>query len=159
MLRTAEAVGLSRRIEHRLRPVRKSQPVQRAFETRTLVRRGHREHAALALDHDRPDIAERRADQGDPRGRIGHGHFAHPFRTGPCLAEAAAREQQPDRPVAFGRKLFLARLDPPMPLDPAAVLLIKLAQRGEPFRLFHLDQGFKQVGLRLRLVRAASAPP
>ena len=69
---------------------------------------GHAEQPAHAFDHDAPRIGDRRADQRDPRARLGVGQAEDPFRPGPRLAEPAPGHHQPHAPaLAAGGSWFL----------------------------------------------------
>jgi hypothetical protein len=99
VLRTAQRFGLGGRIERRDRAGAPAQLALGGFEERSLVGLRNRQQPAFAFDHHPPHLAERGADERDPRGRVVLGDLAHPFGAGAGLAVAAPGHDQPGVPA------------------------------------------------------------
>lgn len=145
MLGTPQSFRFGGRIEMRLRTVLPGQPLQRRFPDWSLLRRRDRQQSALAFHHHRAGLGITGPDQREAGAAVPLGDAANPFRSGPGLAETAARHDQPDRPIALGRPLLGPR--PERPAIQKIQLLLFAQQREKRLAIPRL-----QPGKQLRLV-------
>ncbi|ETI64693.1 hypothetical protein C100_06030 [Sphingobium sp. C100] len=116
-LRPAQRFRLGRAEQRRHRAIGPGQLAQRGRIGRPRPSRRYRQQPRRALHHHAARLAQRRAHQGDPRGRIGLCDAQHPFRARARLAETAPRHHQPDAPVPFGRQLLAPGHKRPFPFQ------------------------------------------
>jgi hypothetical protein len=128
-LRTAQRLGVVRRIDPRLRPVRPDQAPLARHPARPPVRGRTGQQPAVALDHHRDRLVVGLPDQRDTtRGaRILRSRSfdlrPHPFRAGPRLARAPPAEDDPCPPVPLGRALMRQRPEFEEPRQPRQRIL------------------------------------